>query len=91
MIAQTLEAQITAQSEIDNHGSDRFDSLNDRDFWLALRWEVEAFPERFDLIQQHRDAGLDPRDEKNLDAAPLGSYKRPSTFTSSSGRTVCID
>lgn len=65
-----------------------------RKFWADLEWDCFCFPERYpDLIQQHREAGLDPRDEQYLNAAPLGSYQyqHPTTFTSRNGRTVCID
>ncbi|MBD2124560.1 hypothetical protein [Trichocoleus sp. FACHB-262] len=68
------------------------DCTEARKFWAALDWEFFCFPERYpDLIQQHREASLDPRDEQYLNAAPLGSYQRPTTFTSRNGRTVCID
>lgn len=87
MVSQTFTQPPTqADDQLD---SDRVEA---REFWANLGWDFFCCPERYlDLIQQHRDAGLDPRDEAYLDAAPLGEYQHPTTFTSSSGRSVCID
>lgn len=93
MIASSISISTTSPSVIqpdldEHHGGDR---VSAREFWSNLGWELLCFPERYNLVQQHRDAGLDPRDEQNLNAAPLGTYSRPSTFTSRTGRTVSID
>ena len=88
MIAQVLTTQETqVGGEEDERGSGR---VSDRDFWAKLGWEMFCFPERYpSLVEQHRDAGLDPADEKHLDAEPWGR-QRP-TQVKVGKRTVCID
>jgi len=105
MIAQVSTTQTVAQQEFNAYIQTQADTIapesgeeddrgsvrvSARDFWARQDWEKFCFPERYpNLVEQHRAAGLDPADEKHLDAEPWGR-QRP-TQAKAGKRTVSID
>ena len=95
MLLQTLEtAQATAQQELLTHLQAQAKAVapeteDAKTFWDNLAWEVECFPERFSLQEQHIQAGLDPADLQHLSEEPRLKGRPTQVFAN--GRYYSID